>query len=348
MASGTAVNAAEYVVFSDDFNRADSSTVGNGWLNTPNAINGTMLLNNNEVTLPTTNFTVPMGMYRPFPFNAPVRIQVTLREGSGHISVPEGQRYDPLITILNEGTTTSGYGIAIAQTDSAILNPSVYLFDNGYLANGDGSPVRILSPIIYGTELAVDFTIYQDGSIVGSITDTDTGGVFNFNFPPRQILSNGSNFMHMDLATTNNRIKPRFDDLILSTLYTPVSCTGFQSPMANGPVTVKKNRALPMKAELYDPDGYSMTATDITALPVVQVTFSSAAGGDPIDVTADALSAGEGSEGNQFEFNEDGILQFNLKTKNYDAPGTYTITMVSGDAAEYIIYPTCSASFVIE
>ena len=40
--------------------------------------------------------------------------------------------------------------------------------------------------------------------------------------------------------------------------------------------------------------------------------------------------------------------QFNLKTRNYEAPGTYTITMVSGDGAEYRVEPTCEAQFVIE
>ena len=71
-------------------------------------------------------------------------------------------------------------------------------------------------------------------------------------------------------------------------------------------------------------------------------------GEDPVDVTDDALSAGQGTDGNQFVFNDEDKWQFNLKIKNYDAPGTYTITMVSGDDSEYVIDPTCEASFVIE
>ena len=55
-----------------------------------------------------------------------------------------------------------------------------------------------------------------------------------------------------------------------------------------------------------------------------------------------------GTDGNIFEYNPDTLMwQFNLKTKNYTAPGTYTITMKSGDENEYLV-ETCTATFVIE
>ena len=73
-----------------------------------------------------------------------------------------------------------------------------------------------------------------------------------------------------------------------------------------------------------------------------------AIGGDPDDVTDEVLPAGLGDEGNQFVFTEDWKWQFNLKTKNYTAAGTYTITMESGDDTEYVIEPKCVAVFVIE
>jgi hypothetical protein len=41
----------------------------------------------------------------------------------------------------------------------------------------------------------------------------------------------------------------------------------------------------------------------------------------------------------------DEAWHFNLKTKEYTAAGTYTITMVSGDNSEYIVDPTCEAVF---
>lgn len=126
------------------------------------------------------------------------------------------------------------------------------------------------------------------------------------------------------------------------------TCIGFEPPMDNGPVTVKKNRALPLKAVLNDASGLPITNTDIVAPPVIQVLFDSGISGeDPVDVTDDALPAGQGTEGNQFEFSS-GKWHFNLKTKNYTALGTYTTSMVSGDSAEYVIDPTCVGIFVIE
>jgi len=125
-------------------------------------------------------------------------------------------------------------------------------------------------------------------------------------------------------------------------------CSGFESPMDQGPVTVKKNRALPLKAQLLDENGSLTTDADIVALPVIQVLYNSGTGGEPIDVTDDALSAGEGTEGNQFVFTDEGKWQYNLKTKNYTAEGTYNITISTGDDSEYVINPTCEASFIIK
>jgi hypothetical protein len=84
---------------------------------------------------------------------------------------------------------------------------------------------------------------------------------------------------------------------------------------------------------------------DLSSPPVIQVMFQS--GLAPAeDVSADALSAGQGTEGNQFVFSG-GNWSFNLQTKNHTASGTYTVTMVSGDGTEYIIDPTCTVKFVI-
>ena len=95
-------------------------------------------------------------------------------------------------------------------------------------------------------------------------------------------------------------------------------------------MTVKKNRALPLKAQLFDSDGNPITDLDIVAPPVIQVIFTPATGGTPLDVTDDALPAGQGTEGNQFEFSG-GKWQFNLKTQNYTSQGTYTTYPLSLD-----------------
>lgn len=119
--------------------------------------------------------------------------------------------------------------------------------------------------------------------------------------------------------------------------------------MNNGPVTVKGNRALPLKGQLRDADNNIITDAGVTAPPVLQVLFDSGMGGDPIDVTSDTLPVGQGTDGNQFVF--DPITQewrYNLSSKNYTAEGTYYLLMMSGNETEYRIDPTCTATFVRE
>lgn len=123
------------------------------------------------------------------------------------------------------------------------------------------------------------------------------------------------------------------------------ACIGFEPPLHEGPVTVRGSRALPLKAELVDEAGFPVDDAFIAAPPVLQVMFNAASGGSPIDVTGDALSAGRGTEGNQFEFS-DGRWRFNLKTDNYGATGDYQLSMASGDVQEYAVDPTCQATFV--
>ncbi len=126
------------------------------------------------------------------------------------------------------------------------------------------------------------------------------------------------------------------------------SSSGFDPPMDKGSVKVKKNRVLALKAELLNTDNASITDYDISAPPVIQVIFQPGVGGeDAVDVTNQALSAGFGTEGNEFEF-RNGKWQFNLKTKNYTAAGTYTITMITGNSCEYGIQSVFTAKFVIE
>jgi hypothetical protein len=114
--------------------------------------------------------------------------------------------------------------------------------------------------------------------------------------------------------------------------------------MSAGRVKVKKNRALPVKAQLFDSDGSLVTDAMISP-PVIQVVFTASSSTESIDVTEDALAAGMGTDGNEFEFNID-KWQFNLKTNPYRAAGNYTISLVPGSG--YVVSPTCEASFVVE
>jgi hypothetical protein len=137
------------------------------------------------------------------------------------------------------------------------------------------------------------------------------------------------------------------DDVKLTLAVPELSCEGFEPPMNNGPVKVRKKLvALPLKMQLSDEGGLIIDA-DIAAPPVLQVLYDSGVGAAK-DVTGNALPALRVTIGNQFFFTKTGKWNFNLGAWHYSAPGTYTISVVSGDETEYVINPTCTATFVVE
>ena len=158
----------------------------------------------------------------------------------------------------------------------------------------------------------------------------------------------------LDSLTVLSQVSAEFDlhTLAFSTDPEPVpefSCVGFEKPMNNGPVMGQKKRVLPFKAQLTDNDGNIIIDADIISPPVIQVLKGDTGRSNPpIDVTSEELPAGHGTEGNQFVFTSDGKWRFNLKTKNYSAPGTYTISILTGNSTEYVINPPCTATFVIK
>lgn len=128
-----------------------------------------------------------------------------------------------------------------------------------------------------------------------------------------------------------------------------LSCSGFESPMDRGAVKVKKNKVLPFRAKLLNEDGNPVTDAIIGEnLPWINV-IREAGTISAQDVTDESLSAGHGTDGNEFLFDNVAVNWFyNLKTWNYSSIGKYTVTIESPDENIYIINPPCKASFVIE
>lgn len=111
-------------------------------------------------------------------------------------------------------------------------------------------------------------------------------------------------------------------------------------------VTLRGRRALALRAELADAAGVFLSDLDIASPPVFQIAFDSGPGEVPVDVTEDALPVGQSSGGNMFFFDVE-KWRYIFGTGDFDAPGTCTITMVSGDASECVI-DSCVATFVVE
>jgi len=104
----------------------------------------------------------------------------------------------------------------------------------------------------------------------------------------------------------------------------------------------KANRVLPLKMVCKDANGVVLGPTAISA-PIVQVT-KSAPGGEETLPADTYLSAGQGTDGNEFVF--DGTRwNFNLQTKNFTGTGTYAITVVGGGTSLLVSAPT--ATFTI-
>jgi len=137
-----------------------------------------------------------------------------------------------------------------------------------------------------------------------------------------------------------------FTDALVNIVQVPAvpafSCQGFMPPL-DRPVVVKKaGRVLPLRMNLLDSTGAIMSA--ITP-PIVQVSYAGS-----YEYEEGALEelnfAGQGSDGNWFVWTGE-YWAFNMVTKGL-APGTYTITAVSGADGEYVIDPSCSVTVQIE
>ena len=125
------------------------------------------------------------------------------------------------------------------------------------------------------------------------------------------------------------------------------ACAGFDD-IADTPLKVTRPRTIPLRAELLD-RGLPVAGDGLAAAPVIQIAFASGAPAEPpADVTDLVPPPDRAFVGNQFLYKEASARWFHgLQTIKMSPPGTYTITMVSGDDREYVIDPPCAASYVI-
>ena len=152
-------------------------------------------------------------------------------------------------------------------------------------------------------------------------------------------LSNSAAGSGGDSATYDYTLKFTVSDQTLA-------CVGYEPPVHDEAIKVKKNRSIPFLAKLYD-NGVEVTDSDIASPPVIQVFYEASTPVEDLE-TFDGWSPGNAMDGNQFRYNSD-FWEFILKLKNCcSAKGTYTVIMDTGDDSEYLINPTCQAQFVIQ
>lgn len=241
-------------------------------------------------------------------FTSPSNVQSTLSINNAQVRIDNDNASD--VFQVQAGST---FGIPFSFNGRSVQQATVFFIDNSAVIYNDTSLPFTLS--------LGDFDVTE----LLLLTDDDPG----------QPSPNGR-------YSSTGRIESLEMDSAPS-----ISCSGFDSPVGDTAVTVKMNRAVPFKARIQDENLQYIDDLGLTAPPVIQVTFIPNGGGDAVDVTDDALPAGAGTEGNEFEFIND-QWQFNLKIKNYTAAGTYEVEMVSGDDSEYVIEPSCTGTFVVD
>lgn len=161
------------VSFSDNFNRANSQTVGNGWAQSGNAV-----ISGNRMVV-TGNAIIS----RPFNFSFPARIRANIvgcgvsQNGFAH----SFRVLSPSISFYG------GYGLYLFQNvpGGPSAEARAFRVNNGL----QDSTSSVGSPLA-GT-VAVDFTIAADGSINGSAVAPSR--TFNFSFGPQAISSSTGN-----------------------------------------------------------------------------------------------------------------------------------------------------------
>ncbi len=125
------------------------------------------------------------------------------------------------------------------------------------------------------------------------------------------------------------------------------ACAGFEG--GEVPVTVTEPRTIPALAVLLD-DGIPVTDADLAAPPVTQVSYASGQPDEPpTDITHLLPPPDLRFLDNRFIYlaSREQWLH-GLLTAKFAAPGTYTVTTVSGDDQEYVVDPTCTATYAVE
>jgi hypothetical protein len=125
------------------------------------------------------------------------------------------------------------------------------------------------------------------------------------------------------------------------------ACDGFAEPLHRpGVMEVRGGRVLPLKANLLGAGGAVADGKALRTAPVVSLTFKPGDGPE-VDKSND-LEVWDYGKGKSFVFlaDPDPHWKFDLGTGKL-APGSYSVTLVSGDAKEYTVDPLCRLEILV-
>ncbi len=200
-----------------------------------------------------------------------------------------------------------------------------------------------------------------------SINGVTAADIFNFEGNTTALTQGVTHSILHDIAVDDGTLRLDSGDhvrccsglagLQLTNFRPALGCVGFLPPF-DGPLgfDTGSKQTLPVRMELLDGDGFTVTDKDIPENadgkrrpPVINVVFDGAILGDVPGEDDDLLSPGSADRDNLFRYDEDsGTWSHNLGTERFAAPGTYTVTVTSGDKGAYVIGAAdgqCSQTF---
>jgi hypothetical protein len=220
--SGTGADSNSYVsasqfspqqagqAFGDNFNRSDSNSVDNGWIDTTGNTGQNLGIVNG--TLSGLSPSGEAGINRPWTFSEPLTFSGTLTYMTGYASTPF--RYGAFFALNNDGSLGSGYGLRFTRGDANYNDSAVAAFDGSTITGMAPCDFQFTSAII------VNFTISSDGSINGSVSDgTDVPFSFGFGSHPIQSVGNHVAFWTgLPDPRASSITEPTLDNLTLNSI----------------------------------------------------------------------------------------------------------------------------------
>jgi subtilisin family serine protease len=195
---------SETTLFQDDFNRPNSSEIGNGWTKLVGGSDIELVDGAVRVNVVSSENLPLSGIFRFVDYVGDVTLKGTIYETNGFRGL--SRRYMASIGVLGDGSPSSGYHIRFARSDINFNNSQVILFDNGVIVQ------TIFSTFQFGSEIAVEVTFREDGVVSGTVSGDSQQ--FDFDFPHRTVESNGEYiYFEADRPDTRRTSSYRFHGL---------------------------------------------------------------------------------------------------------------------------------------
>lgn len=168
-------------IFSDNFDRPDSTDIGNGWTKLIGGSGIELVDGAVRVNVISEDNLPPSGIYRFVDYVGDITLKGKIFETNGFRGL--SNRYLAAIGILGGGTPSSGYHVVFTRSDRNFNNSEVQLFDSGTLVQ------RVPSSFQFGSDITFEVTFREDGAVSGIVSGNTQQ--FEFDFAPRSVESSG-------------------------------------------------------------------------------------------------------------------------------------------------------------